>query len=350
MIIQKILSLFSNDIGIDLGTANSLVYVRDKGIVLREPSVVAVLADTNKVLAVGSEAKRMLGRTPGNIRAVRPMKDGVIADFEITEEMLRHFIQKVPSRSKFVHPRVLVAVPSGITEVETRAVKESALRAGAREVHLIEEPMAAAIGVGIPVQEPTGNMIVDIGGGTTEVAIISLAGIVESRSIKNGGDAMDVAIIQYLKRAYSLLIGERTAEQIKIEIGSAYKLDQELRQDVKGRDLMGGLPKTVSITSEEIRDALMEPVTRIVEVVRMTLERCPPELASDLIDHGIVLAGGGALLRGIDRLLQQETGLPVTIADDPLSAVANGTGIVLQEMDTLSRAVRSSSKRHKSWW
>jgi rod shape-determining protein MreB len=350
MFIQKILALFSNDIGIDLGTANSLVYVRDRGIALREPSVVAVLADTNKVLAVGSEAKRMLGRTPGNIRAVRPMKDGVIADFEVTEEMLRHFIQKVPGRSKFVHPRVLVAVPSGITEVETRAVKESALRAGAREVHLIEEPMAAAIGVGIPVQEPTGNMIVDIGGGTTEVAIISLAGIVESRSIKNGGDAMDAAIIQYMKRAYSLLIGERTAEQIKIDIGSAYKLDEELKLDVKGRDLMGGLPKTVTITSEEIREALLEPVTRIVEVVRMTLERCPPELASDLIDHGILLAGGGALLRGIDRLLSQETGLPVTVADDPLTAVANGTGIVLQEMDTLSRAVRSSSKRHRGWW
>ena len=350
MFIQKLLSLFSNDIGIDLGTANSLVYVRDKGIMLREPSVVAVMADTNKVLAVGMEAKRMLGRTPGNIRAVRPMKDGVIADFEITEEMLRHFIQKCKSRSKFVQPRVLVAVPSGITEVETRAVKESALRAGAREVHLIEEPMAAAIGVGIPVAEPTGNMIVDIGGGTTEVAIISLAGIVESRSIKNGGDAMDMAIVQYMKRAYSLLIGERTAEQVKMELGSAYKLEKELTMEVKGRDLMGGLPKTVTITSAEIREALMEPVTRIVEVVRVTLERCPPELASDLIDHGIVLAGGGALLRGLDRLLSEETGLPVTVADDPLTAVANGTGIVLQEMDTLSRAVRSSSKRQRRWW
>ncbi len=350
MFIQKLLSLFSNDIGIDLGTANSLVYVRDKGIMLREPSVVAVMADTNKVLAVGMEAKRMLGRTPGNIRAVRPMKDGVIADFEITEEMLRHFIQKCKSRRKFVQPRVLVAVPSGITEVETRAVKESALRAGAREVHLIEEPMAAAIGVGIPVAEPTGNMIVDIGGGTTEVAIISLAGIVESRSIKNGGDAMDMAIVQYMKRAYSLLIGERTAEQVKLELGSAYKLEKELTMEVKGRDLMGGLPKTVTITSEEIREALMEPVTRIVEVVRVTLERCPPELASDLIDHGIVLAGGGALLRGLDRLLSEETGLPVTVADDPLTAVANGTGIVLQEMDTLSRAVRSSSKRQRRWW
>ena len=350
-IIQQCLSFFSNDIGIDLGTANSLVYVRDKGIMLREPSVVAVQVDTNRVLAVGTEAKRMLGRTPGNIRAVRPMKDGVIADFEITEEMLRHFIQKVRRRSKFMRPRVLIAVPSGITEVETRAVKESALRAGARFVHLIEEPMAAAIGVGIPVQEPTGNMIVDIGGGTTEVAIISLGGIVESRSIKNGGDAMDMAIIQYLKRAYSLMIGERTAEQIKIEVGSAYKLESELSLDVKGRDLMGGLPKTVTITSQEIRDALMEPITKIVEVVRGTLERCPPELASDLIDHGIVLAGGGSLIRGLDRLLSEETGLPVTVADDPLTAVANGTGIVLQEMmDTLFGAMTSSAKQRKSWF
>jgi rod shape-determining protein MreB len=243
---------------------------------------------------------------------------------------------------------VLVAVPSGITEVETRAVKESAIRAGAREVHLIEEPMAAAIGVGIPVQDPCGHMIVDVGGGTTEVAVISLAGIVESRSIKTGGDSMDGAIIQYLKRAYSILIGERTAEQIKMDIGSAYRLDKEMTHEVKGRDLMGGLPKTINISSEEIRDALMEPVTRIVEAVRMTLERCPPELAADLIDHGIVLAGGGALLRGLDRLLAEETGLPVTVAESPITAVANGTGTVLQEMDTLSRAVRSSS--HKRWW
>jgi rod shape-determining protein MreB len=244
-------------------------------------------------------------------------------------------------------PRVLVAVPSGITEVETRAVKESSLRAGAREVHLVEEPMAAAIGVGIPVQEPSGNMIVDIGGGTTEVAVISLADVVECRSIKSGGDAMDLAITQYMKRAYSLLIGERTAERIKIEIGSGYRLESELELEVKGRDLMGGLPKTVTITSEEIREALMEPVNKIVEAVRMTLERCPPELAGDLIDHGIVLAGGGALLRGLDRLISEETGLPVAVADDPLTAVANGAGIVLQEMDTLARAVRSSSKRQR---
>jgi len=346
-ILKTALSIFSNDIGIDLGTANTLVYVRDRGIVMREPSVVAVLADTNKVLAVGAEAKRMLGRTPGNIRAIRPMKDGVIADFEITEEMLRYFIQRARSRSKVFRPRVLVAVPSGITEVETRAVKESALRAGAREVHLVEEPMAAAIGVGIPVQEPSGHMIVDVGGGTTEVAVISLAGIVESRSIKVGGDGMDMAIAQYMKRAYSLLIGERTSEQLKIEIGSGYKLEEELTLEVKGRDLMGGLPKTVTITSEEIREALMEPVSHIVEAVRVTLERCPPELSADLIDHGIVLAGGGALLRGLDRLVSEETGLPVSVSDDPLTAVAKGTGIVLQEMDTLARAVRSSSKRKK---
>ena len=349
MFIQRLMNLLGDDIGIDLGTANTLVFLRDHGIVLSEPSVVAMLADTNKVLAVGMEAKRMLGRTPGNIRAIRPMKDGVIADFEVTEEMLRYFIQKVRGRRKVMRPRVLVAVPSGITEVETRAVKESALRAGAREVHLVEEPMAAAIGVGIPVQEPSGNMVVDIGGGTTEVAVISLAGIVEWRSIKNGGDAMDMAIVQYLKRAYSLLIGERTAEQIKIEVGSSYKLDEDLTMDVKGRDLMGGLPKTVTVTSEEVREALMEPVARIVEAVRMSLERCPPELAADLIDHGIVLAGGGALLRGLDRLISEETGLAVAVADEPLAAVARGTGTVLQEMDTLSRAVRSSAKRPRPW-
>ena len=349
MFIQRLMNLLGDDNGIDLGTANTLVFLRDHGIVLSEPSVVAMLADTNKVLAVGMEAKRMLGRTPGNIRAIRPMKDGVIADFEVTEEMLRYFIQKVRGRRKVMRPRVLVAVPSGITEVETRAVKESALRAGAREVHLVEEPMAAAIGVGIPVQEPSGNMVVDIGGGTTEVAVISLAGIVEWRSIKNGGDAMDMAIVQYLKRAYSLLIGERTAEQIKIEVGSSYKLDEDLTMDVKGRDLMGGLPKTVTVTSEEVREARMEPVARIVEAVRMSLERCPPELAADLIDHGIVLAGGGALLRGLDRLISEETGLAVAVADEPLAAVARGTGTVLQEMDTLSRAVRSSAKRPRPW-
>jgi rod shape-determining protein MreB len=342
--IKKCLNFLSNDIGIDLGTATTLVYVRDHGIVLEEPSVVAIHNDSNKVLAVGLEAKRMLGRTPGNISAIRPMKDGVIADFEITEEMLRYFIRKVRGQSKLVKPRVLVAVPSGITEVETRAVIESAERAGAREgeVHLVEEPMAAAIGVGIPVQEPSGHMIVDIGGGTTEVAVISLAGIVEARSIKTGGDSMDAAIIQYLKRAYSILIGERTAEQIKIEIGSAYKLEEEVDVEIKGRDLMGGLPKTIEVSSEEIRESLLEPVSRIVEAVRMTLERCPPELAADLIDHGIVLAGGGGLLRGLDRLLAEETGLPVTTADSPITAVVKGTGLMLQEMDTLSQALRAT--------
>ncbi len=348
-ILRKIRTFFSNDIGIDLGTANTLVFVRDQGIVLNEPSVVAVIRNTNKVLAVGVEAKRMLGRTPVGIDAIRPMKDGVIANFDITEEMLRYFIHKVTGRHKIMRPRVLVAVPTGITEVETRAVKESTLRAGAREVFLVEEPMAAAIGVGIPVQEPSGNMIVDIGGGTTEVAVISLAGIVEWRSIKNGGDAMDDAIIQYLKRQYSLLIGERMAEQVKIEIGSAYPLDKPLSMEVKGRDLMGGLPKTVTVTSEEIREALVEPVKRIVDAVRVSLERCPPELSADLIDHGVVLAGGGALLRGIDRLIQVETGLAVTVAKEPLLAVAKGAGTVLEEMDTLSRAIHSSAKRPRKW-
>jgi len=349
LILRKVRSFFSNDIGIDLGTANTLVFVRDQGIVLNEPSVVAVLRETNKVLAVGEEAKRMLGRTPANIEVKLPMKDGVIADFDITEEMLRYFIHKVSGRRKIMRPRVLVAVPTGITEVETRAVKESALRAGAREVFLVEEPMAAAIGVGIPVQEPSGNMIVDIGGGTTEVAVVSLAGIVEWRSIKNGGNAMDEAVIQYLKRQYSLFIGQITAERIKIEIGSAYQLDKALTMDVKGRDLMGGLPKTVTITSDEIREALSEPVSRIVEAVRVSLERCPPDLSADLIDHGIVLAGGGALLRGLDRMIQVETGLSVTVAKDPLLAVAKGAGTVLEEMDTLSRAIHSSAKRPRKW-
>ncbi|MFO7821064.1 MAG: rod shape-determining protein [Lentisphaeria bacterium] len=345
---RKLANIFSNDIGIDLGTATTLVYMRERGIVLEEPSVVAIWAETNKVQAVGLEAKRMIGRTPGNLRAIRPMKEGVIADFEITEEMLRYFIQRVRIRSKVFPPRVLVAVPSGITEVETRAVNESALRAGAREVHLIEEPMAAAIGVRIPVLDPSGHMILDIGGGTTEVAVISLGGIVESRSIKTGGDGMDTAIVQYLKRAYSILIGERTAEQIKIDIGSAYRLEEELTREVKGRDLMGGLPKTITISSEEIREALMEPITQVVEAVRVTLERCPPELSADLIDHGIVMAGGAALLRGLDRLLAEETGLPVAVADEPITAVANGTGLALQELDTLSHAVRASQKRR--WW
>jgi rod shape-determining protein MreB and related proteins len=337
-----LLGLFSNDIGIDLGTANTLVYVKDQGIVLREPSVVAVRSGTSQVLAVGDEAKRMLGRTPGNIVAVRPLKDGVIADFEMTESMLRHFITKVHSR-KWIRPRVVIAVPSGITEVEKRAVKESAAHAGAREVYLIEEPMAAAIGVGLPVQDAAGNMIIDIGGGTTEVALISLSGIVFSRSVRVAGDELDEAIAGYMKRAYNLMIGERTAEEIKIKIGSAYPIEKETSMEVKGRDLVAGLPKTLSITSQEVREALLEPISTIVESVRVTLERCPPELSGDLVDRGLVLAGGGALLRGLDRLLQEETGLPVHVAEDPLSAVAEGTGRALSEIKFL-RQVASSDR------
>ncbi len=341
----KFFGLFSNDIGIDLGTANTLVYVRDKGVVLREPSVVAVQAGTNLPLAVGNEAKRMLGRTPGNIVAIRPLKDGVIADFEVTEAMLRYFIQKVHNRRNMVSPRVVVAVPSGITEVEKRAVKDSATHAGAREVYLIEEPMASAIGCGLPVQEPAGNMIIDMGGGTTEVAIISLAGIVFSRSVRVAGDELDEALVQYMKRVYNLMIGERTAEEIKIKIGSAYPLEKETTMEVKGRDLVAGLPKTLTITSQEVREAIQEPVNTIVETVRYTLERCPPELSADLVDRGIVLAGGGALLRGLDKLLAEETGLPVHVADDPLSAVVMGTGIVLNELNFLRKVADNETRR-----
>ncbi len=333
----RLFGFFSSDIGIDLGTANTLVYVKDRGIVLREPSVVAVKCGTNEVLAVGDDAKRMLGRTPGNIVAIRPLRDGVIADFDVTEAMLRHFIRKVHSRRGLVRPRVVIAVPSGITEVEKRAVKESALQAGAREVYMIEEPMAAAIGVGLPVQEASGNMIVDIGGGTTEVALISLSGIVYSRSVRVAGDELDESIVQYMKRAYSLMIGERTAEEIKIRIGSAYPIEKEMTMEVKGRDMVAGLPKTITITSQEVREALVEPLNTIVDAVRVTLERCPPELSADLVDRGIMLAGGGALLRGFDKLLQEETGLPVHIADDPLSAVGVGTGMVLNELAFLQR-------------
>jgi rod shape-determining protein MreB and related proteins len=344
---DNVLGFFSNDIGIDLGTANTLVYVKDHGIVLREPSVVAVQQGTNKVLAVGDEAKRMLGRTPGNIVAIRPLKDGVIADFEVTEAMLRHFISKVHNRRRMVRPRVVIAVPSGITEVEKRAVKDSATHAGAREVYLIEEPMAAAIGCGLPVQDAAGNMIIDVGGGTTEVALISLSGIVFSRSVRVAGDELDEAVINYMKRAYNLMIGERTAEDIKIKIGSAYKMEKELSMEVKGRDLVAGLPKTITISSQEVREAVVEPVSTIVDSVRITLERCPPELSADLVDRGLVLAGGGALLRGLDKLLQEETGLSVHVAEDPLSAVAEGTGRALQELRFLkavaSRDLSSSS-------
>jgi rod shape-determining protein MreB len=338
-----LMGLFSDDIGIDLGTANTLVYVKDRGIVLREPSVVAIQAGTNRVLAVGEEAKQMLGRTPGSIVAIRPMKAGVIADFEITEAMLRYFIRKIHNRRKMVRPRIIIAVPSGITEVEKRAVKDSAIHAGAREVYLIEEPMASAIGVGLPVQEPAGNMIVDIGGGTTEVALISLAGIVFCRSVRVGGDEMDDHIVQYMRRVYNLMIGERTAEEIKITVGSAYPLEQEMTLDVKGRDQVAGLPKTLTITSEEIREALQEPVSAIIEAIRTTLERCPPELSADLVDRGMVLAGGGSLIRGLDKLIAEQTGLPVHRADDPLSAVAEGIGVVLNELNFL-RKVASSDR------
>jgi len=337
LIFDFILGMFSNDLAIDLGTANTLVYVKGKGIVLSEPSVVAVHRDARgmkKVLAVGEEAKRMLGRTPGNIVAIRPMRDGVIADFEITEAMLRHFIMRVHNRKTLVRPRIIISIPSGITQVEKRAVKETAESAGAREVYLIEEPMAAAIGAGMPITEPISSMIVDIGGGTTEVAVISLAGIVYAKSVRVAGDRMDEAIVQYMKRKYSLLIGERSAEIIKTTIGCAYP-DAELRTvDVKGRDLISGIPKIIEINSEEVREAIMEPVS-IVDTVKDALENAPPELAGDIVDRGIVLTGGGALLRNLDVLLREETGLPISIADDPLSSVVKGAGMALDEIDLL---------------
>jgi rod shape-determining protein MreB len=349
---DAILGMFSNDLAIDLGTANTLVYLKGKGVVVSEPSVVAVQKDSvgqKKVLAVGTDAKNMLGRTPGSIVAIRPMKDGVIADFDITEEMLRYFIRKIHNRKALVRPRIVICVPSGITQVEKRAVKESAESAGAREVYLIEEPMAAAIGAGLPITEASGNMIVDIGGGTTEVAVISLAGIVYAKSVRVGGDKMDEALTQHLKRKYNLLIGERTSEQIKITIGSAYpdgaSSPAEGRVDtmeVKGRDLVSGIPKTLEIGAQEIREALSEPINAIVEAVRISLERTPPELAADIVDKGIVLAGGGALLRNLDQLLREETGLPVVIAEDPLSCVVLGSGKVLDELDLLKQVTVSS--------
>jgi len=331
-ILRFLPSLFSHDMGIDLGTANTLVYVRGQGIVLSEPSVVAINRDTQRVRAVGNEAKNMIGRTPSNIVAIRPMKDGVIADFEITEAMLRYFIEKVHNRKRLVWPRVAIGIPSGITEVEKRAVTESATLAGAKKVYLIEEPMAAAIGAGLPVHEPQGCMIVDIGGGTTEVAVIALGGIVFSKSVRIAGDEMDQAIIQHLKRTYNMMVGERTAEEIKIAIGSAFELQEELELQVKGRDQVLGLPKILTITSEEIREALREPVSAIVDAVRVTLERTPPELSADIVDRGVVLAGGGALLRGLDQLLSRETGLHVTVCEDPLTAVALGTGKYLETL------------------
>ena len=338
LLLDRVLGVFSSDIGIDLGTANTLVYVKGQGVVLCEPSVVAIDRATHSVLAVGEEAKRMLGRTPGNIVAIRPMKDGVIADFDITEAMLRYFIRKVHRKNRLVSPRVVIAVPSGITEVEKRAVKDSAERAGARSpVYLVEEPIAAAIGVGLPIHEPAGNMIIDIGGGTTEIAVISLSGIVFSKSIRIGGDEFDEAIMMHLKKAYNLMIGERTAEEIKIRVGSAYPLQEEATLEVKGRDILAGLPKTVTVTTEEIREALSEPLSTILEAVRIALERTPPELSADLIDRGLILAGGGALLRGLDKLISEETGLPVHIADDPLTAIALGTGRYLSDFHLLKR-------------
>jgi len=338
ILIDRLLGFFSRDLAIDLGTANTLIYVKGEGIICSEPSVVAVHESSHgnkRVLAVGNEAKKMLGRTPGSIVAIRPMKDGVIADFEITEAMLRYFIQKVHNRKKLVRPRIIICVPSGITQVEKRAVKESAEYAGAREVYLIEEPMAAAIGAGLPVTEPSGNMIVDIGGGTTEVAVISLSGIVYSKSVRIGGDKLDEAIVQYVKRKYNLLIGEMTAEAIKMEIGTVHPKGTRKAREVKGRDLVAGIPKTIEVHSEEIEEAMSEPVKAIIEAVRIALERTPPELASDIVDKGIVLAGGGAMLDGLDELLKQETGLPVTIAEDPLSCVVMGAGKALDELALL---------------
>jgi rod shape-determining protein MreB len=338
MLFTLIAGFFSNDMAIDLGTANTLVYVKSEGIVLNEPSIVAIHQADNTVLAVGKEAKAMLGRTPGNIVAIRPLKDGVIADFDVTEKMLGYFIRRVHRRRALVRPRIVIGVPSGITQVEKRAVRDSAMQAGAREVYLIEEPMAAAIGAGMPITEPGGNMVVDIGGGTTEVAVISLSGIVYSRSVRIAGDEMDEAIVQYIRKNYNLLVGERRAEEIKIKLGSAYPMGGERRtMEVKGRDLIDGIPKTIVIGDDEIREALREPIMTIVDAVRTALERTPPELAADIVDKGIVLTGGGALLKGLDLLLRQETNLPITVADDPLSCVALGTGKVLDELDLLKK-------------
>jgi rod shape-determining protein MreB len=342
MFLDPILGWFSNDLAIDLGTANTLVYVKGKGIVLSEPSVVAVrknARDRSRVLAVGRDAKMMLGRTPGNIVAIRPMKDGVIADFEITEAMLRHFIRKVHNRGSLIRPRIIICVPSGITPVEKRAVRESAESAGAREVYLIEEPMAAAIGAGLPITEPICNMVVDIGGGTSEVAVISLAGIVYAKSVRVGGDKMDEAILQYVKRTYNLLIGERTSEIIKTTIGNAYPGTEVETMDVKGRDLVTGIPKIITVNSDEVRQAIQEQIDAIVAAVKTALEQTPPELAADIVDRGIYLTGGGALLKNLDILLHQETGLPIKIADDPLSTVVMGSGRALDNLNILKEVM-----------
>jgi rod shape-determining protein MreB len=336
------------DMAVDLGTANTLVYVRGRGIVLSEPSVVAIDQRSGEVHAVGVEAKRMLGRTPGTISAIRPLKDGVIADFDVTEQMLRHFIQKV-HQHRFAHPRVVVCVPSGVTGVEKRAVEEATLSAGAREAHLIEEPMAAAIGAGLPVSEPTGNMIVDVGGGTTEVAVISLGGIVVSQSLRVGGDEMDEGIISHIKKEYKLLIGQQTAEEIKLEVGSAFQLREEVQAEVRGRDMLTGLPKTVVLSSDEVRHALEEPVSQIVDAIRSTLDKTPPELAADIMDRGIVLAGGGALLTGLDERLRHETQMPTQLAESPLTCVAVGSGRSLEVLEVMNRAAKARARSRNGY-
>lgn len=343
MFFQKLLGVFSNDLAIDLGTANTLVYVKGKGIICNEPSVVVLRRDNKKPVAVGIEAKEMLGKTPSNIISIRPMKDGVIADFDATEEMLKYFIKKAHNRRSFVSPRVIIGVPSGITQVEQRAVKDAASASGAREVYLIEEPMAAAVGVGLPVGEPSGNMIVDIGGGTTDVAVISIDGIVYSKAVRVGGDKMDEAIMAYIKRKYNLLIGERTAEKIKIEIGSACQLDKAESMEVKGRDLISGIPKGIRVVDSEIREALQESVNIILDTIKVTLENTPPELGADIVDRGIVLAGGGALLKGLDILIKEHTGVPVVLPDDPLTAVVRGCGMMLDKLDLLRRVALATN-------
>jgi rod shape-determining protein MreB len=339
------LSFLGRDMAVDLGTANTLVYVRGRGIVLNEPSVVAINTNTGKIVAVGIEAKRMIGRTPGNIVAVRPLKDGVIADFDVTERMLRYFIQKVHKRRHFAKPRIVVAVPSGITGVEQRAVKEAGYQAGARRVYIIEEPMAAAIGAGLPVHEPTGNMVVDIGGGTTEVAIISLGGIVTSQSVRVGGDELDQAVMAYSKKEYSLMLGERTAEEIKMAIGSAYPFTDEPHAEIRGRDLVSGLPKTIIISAEEVRRAIEEPVNAIVDAVKTTLDKCPPELSGDVMDRGVALTGGGALLKNLDERLREETGMPIHLVDNPLDSVVLGTGKCVEDFEALRQVLIPEPRR-----
>ncbi|WP_042275761.1 rod shape-determining protein [[Clostridium] dakarense] len=335
----------TKDMGIDLGTANTLVYIKGQGIVVREPSVVAIRDDSKEVLAVGEEAKKMIGRTPGNIVAIRPMKDGVIADFDVTQSMLSYFIQKAAAKKGVVSPRIAICVPYGVTEVEKRAIEEAARQAGARDAYLIEEPMAAAIGAGLRVEEPEGNMVVDIGGGTTEIAIISLGGIVTAKSIRIGGDEFDESIVSYVKKEYSLAIGERTAEDVKINIGSTFKDDQETNMQIRGRDLISGLPKTVEINSTEVRDALKEPINSIVDAIKSTLEKTPPELASDIMENGIMLTGGGALLRGLDKLVKQETGMPVQIAEDPLDCVALGTGKSVEDQEIFEKVLMMNARK-----